>query len=513
MSKKDIETTETAQQGNSDFSQARPSTDVKAWIQIVLAIVLTVISDAGLYFGNKSLNPWQWVTNEQKGIREKQYVRYQVTAEGDYILDEAGNKLQATGAAEEHTTFPHPVFKYISDLVNERGPVQHLEVLAFWAVVVFLIFKSRAVSRQVKQSAAHLGDIGDVNMENDEEMMQFRRRMDDDGSAHRSILYSRLSRAMGLWLATKDQGRVSSWVATESGRDNGIADMSYTLSRTMMWAIPIFGFIGTVQGLSSAVGGFADFLQGAAELSAIKGAIADVTIGLGVAFDTTFLALILVAIVQFPLASIMRKEASLFGDIDAFLDESFIARLPSAEQQAVVIENLEDTIEAAFRRYIPDPDRYEEVFTESIEKAGNVVRDQFTEFTKTYVDARKEATDREVQELARAMENAHVKAAELAKDYAHSADGVREALQTSLDKASDAAKSVGDQMASLSTLGDKIRELLQVENALERAMAGVAASQDFQTTLAQIREHLTATDEFCKKLSKPRVITFHEEIT
>lgn len=513
MSKNDIETTETAQKGNSDFSQARPSTDVKAWVQIVLAIVLTVLSDGGLYFGNKALNPWKWVTNEQKGIREKSYVRYQVNAEGDYILDEAGNKLEATGAADEHTTFPHPVFKYISDLVNERGPVQHLEVLAFWAVVVFLFFKSRAVSRQVKQAGAHISDVGEVNMENDEEMMRLRRMMDDDGTSHKSILYSRLDRGLGLWLATKDQSRVSSWISAESGRDNTIADMSYTLSRTMMWAIPIFGFIGTVQGLSSAVGGFADFLQGAAELSAIKGAIADVTIGLGVAFDTTFLALILVALVQFPLASIMRKEASLFGDIDLFLDENFVALLPSAEQQAVVVENLEDTIEAAFRRYIPDPDRYEDVFTESIEKAGNVVRDQFTEFTKTYVDARKDATDREVQELAKAMENAHVKAAELAKDYAHSADGVRAALQTSLDKASDAAKSVGDQMASLSTLGDKIRELLQVENALERAMAGVAASQDFQTTLAQIREHLSATDEFCKKLSKPRVITFHEEIT
>lgn len=513
MSNKDIDTPETAQQANADFSQARPSTDVKAWLQIVGAILLTILSDAGLYYGNKALNPWQWVTNESKGIQEKQYVRYQVTAEGEWILDEAGNRLEATGAAGEHSTFPHPVFKYISDLVNERGPVQHLEVLAFWAVVVFLVFKSRAVSRQIAQSTVHLGDVGEVNMENDEETFAFRKRMDEDGSANKSILYSRLSRAMGLWLATKDQGRVSSWVSTESARDNTIADMSYTLSRTMMWAIPIFGFIGTVQGLSSAVGGFADFLQGAAELAAIKGAIADVTIGLGVAFDTTFLALILVALVQFPLASIMRREASLFGDIDAFLDENFIARLPSAEQQAVVIENLEDTIEAAFRRYIPDPDRYEDVFTESIEKAGNVVRDQFTEFTKTYVDARKDATDREVQELARAMENAHVKAAELAKDYAHSADGVRAALQTSLDKASDAAKSVGDQMASLSALGDKIRELLQVENALERAMSGVAASQDFQATLAQMREHLAATDEFCRKLSKPRVITFHEEIS
>ena len=37
-----------------------------------------------------------------------------------------------------------------------------------------------------------------------------------------------------------------------------------------------------------------------------------------------------------------------------------IGNLPTPEQQPIVIENLEDSIEAAFRRYIPDPDRYEE---------------------------------------------------------------------------------------------------------------------------------------------------------
>ena len=110
--------------------------------------------------------------------------------------------------------------------------------------------------------------------------------------------------------------------------------MTYTLARTMMWLIPILGFIGTVQGLGSAVGGFADFLKGAAELTAIKGAIANVTIGLGVAFDTTFLALMLVTFVQFPLTSIMRREATLLAEIDIYLDEHFISRLPSAEQQA-----------------------------------------------------------------------------------------------------------------------------------------------------------------------------------
>ena len=52
----------------------------------------------------------------------------------------------------------------------------------------------------------------------------------------------------------------------------------------------------------------------------------------------------------------------------------------------------------------------------------------------------------------------------------------------------------------------------QVEQALERAMAGIAGAEDFQKSFAQLREHLATTDEFCRRLSKPRVITLHEEV-
>ena len=64
---------------------------------------------------------------------------------------------------------------------------------------------------------------------------------------------------------------------------------------------------------------------------------------------------------MFPLTSLQRKEEFLFVEIDNYLEDSILSRLPSAGQQPIVIENLEDSIEAAFRRYIPDPDRYDEV--------------------------------------------------------------------------------------------------------------------------------------------------------
>lgn len=119
-----------------------------------------------------------------------------------------------------------------------------------------------------------------------------------------------------------------------------------------MWAIPILGFIGTVQGLGVAVAGFG-VLGGMADVSAIKSAIGQVTVGLGVAFDTTLLALILTTILMFPLISFQRKEEGLFGELDNYIDDLLLARFPSPEQKPIVIENLEDSIEAGFHQYIP----------------------------------------------------------------------------------------------------------------------------------------------------------------
>lgn len=454
------------------------STDANIWVQLIGALLLTALFAAGLSFSNKAINPEQY--------------------------DETGHVIV-------QESYPMPLLRYINGLINERGPVQWAEVYCFFVVVLFIFLKRGILKKQNIYLASAGSDIGDVNMDNDEELVGLRKKIHDEGWNLKSLLMGRFDKGIELWLATKDVGRVSTWAGTESARDNGMSDLTFTLSRTMIWAIPIFGFIGTVQGLSSAVGGFADFLSGAAELSAIKGAIADVTIGLGVAFDTTFLALVLVMIVQFPLTSIMRREVTLFSDVDVYLDEHFLSRLPSAGQQAVVIENLEDSIEAAFRRYIPDPDRYEEVFTDSIEKAGDVVQKQFESFTEKYVEARKTATDNEVKALSEAMEHAHVQAMKLAQEYSHSADGIRDSLQASLEKAAQAAAGVSQQVSTITDLGGQIHELLQVEKAMEKSLSGIAQADNFQKTLQQLREHLQNTDEFCRKISKPRVITFREE--
>ncbi|MGA1530592.1 MAG: hypothetical protein ACO398_07575, partial [Kiritimatiellia bacterium] len=64
----------------------------------------------------------------------------------------------------------------------------------------------------------------------------------------------------------------------------------------------------------------------------------------------------------------------------------------------------------------------------------------------------------------------------------------------------------------VSKLAAGVQELLQVDKAVQKSLSGIAASEDFQKTLADLRSHISTTTEFRTKLSQPRVITLHEEV-
>jgi hypothetical protein len=87
------------------------------------------------------------------------------------------------------------------------------------------------------------------------------------------------------------------------------------LIQGFVWAIPVLGFIGTVLGLSQAIGSFTAVLGTGEDVSAITAALGNVTAGLATAFDTTLVALVAALIIQ--LLMVMTKKSE-----EEFLDES-----------------------------------------------------------------------------------------------------------------------------------------------------------------------------------------------
>jgi biopolymer transport protein ExbB/TolQ len=445
-----------------------------------------------------------------------------------------------------------PGIAYIYGIINDRGPVQYLELIMAFMVAALVFLKAGIIRNQLRIMAE--GPVSDnLDLGNDEEVTNLRRKLRSDDAYEWSILLNRAERMLTLWLGSKDISRVATWSATESERDMSGSDSSYAIARVLIWAIPILGFIGTVMGLGSAVSGFSEFLAGEAELSAIKEAIGDVTIGLGVAFDTTLLALVLSVILMFPLSIIQRREENLFVEIDNYLDDMLLSRFPAPESQPIVIENLEDSIEAAFRRYIPDPDRYEEVFTNAIDRAAGTVEERFGLLARNYettlneltarmsssvatvgdtiemsmrkivedvqseenafLERRKQLSAQEMEQFKKMGDDIFSTSAQIADKYRQSADALQQTTQQASEKSLSAAQDLAQRMEEVVKLASGIQDLLKIEQAVEKGLAGISASGELQQTLHTLRDHLHTTDEFCKRLSKPRVITLREEVS
>ena len=443
----------------------------------------------------------------------------------------------------------NPSLQYIDGIVNRRGPVQYGELYMAFMVAAMIFLKGRIIKRQLSVVASN-PIPHDLDLTNDQALQDLRDSLSKKDEFAWSILLNRLDRGLALWLGSKDVARVSGWMQAESSRDQSSGDSSYALSRVLIWAIPILGFIGTVQGLGAAVAGFG-VLGGSADVSAIKTAIGQVTVGLGVAFDTTLLALVLTTFLMFPLTSYQRREESLFGELDNYIDDVLLARLPSPEAQPIVIENLEDSIESAFRRYIPDPDRYDEVFTRSIDKAASSVEERFNGLSKNYEATLKELVEKlgqnlqgvgksletslrgvvqdvqkqdealiagrrqigqeEVERFKAVVGDIHATSSKIADQYKSSAETIQASTRESVQSTVSAAKDLATRMEEVSKMAAGIQELLKINQTVEKSLAGVAASQSFNDTLSDLRKHLSATTDFCQKMSKPRVITLREE--
>jgi biopolymer transport protein ExbB/TolQ len=91
-----------------------------------------------------------------------------------------------------------------------------------------------------------------------------------------------------------------------------------SIIRYIAWAIPSVGFIGTVRGIGAAL---------AQANRAVEGDITGVTQNLGVAFNSTFIALIISIVLMFFIHQLQLAQERLVLDTESYCDENLIARL------------------------------------------------------------------------------------------------------------------------------------------------------------------------------------------
>ncbi|MCS6975965.1 MAG: MotA/TolQ/ExbB proton channel family protein [Gemmatales bacterium] len=133
-----------------------------------------------------------------------------------------------------------------------------------------------------------------------------------------SLLGRRTRAALEFVLVRESAEGLDEHLRHLADNDAETAEGGYALVRFITWAIPILGFLGTVLGITEAIGNVTP--------EQLAGSISGVTAGLAVAFDTTALALVLSMAVMFTTFLVDRAEQGVLQAVDAYTEKELIHR-------------------------------------------------------------------------------------------------------------------------------------------------------------------------------------------
>ncbi|WP_417849176.1 MotA/TolQ/ExbB proton channel family protein [Thalassoglobus sp.] len=217
---------------------------------------------------------------------------------------------------------------YFAAMFTQRGVVPYVIVLFFnWSISILTLKASKLRLQRAALkfplippnpefvlSPSTVGEVTKRMYEFVDEPRQF-------------LLFNRIDIALSN---LRNLGRVSDLdeiLRSQGVQDESIVESSYSLINAFVWAIPVLGFIGTVQGLSLSIGGFGAVLAKTQELSEIKSSLQNVTGGLSVAFETTLQGLIAALVVQLVLSFVKSKEEEFLDDCSEYCVRNIIGRL------------------------------------------------------------------------------------------------------------------------------------------------------------------------------------------
>jgi len=211
---------------------------------------------------------------------------------------------------------------------TQRGPTPYvIAFFSWWSLAVLwakwrkLIFQRRALSLEVVPKE-HDFFLSAVTV--DQVVDGIQRAVDDP---RHFVLFNRITIALSN---LKNLGRVTDVdeiFRSQGAQDESSLETSYALVKGLIWAIPVLGFIGTVLGLSEAVGGFAEVLQSTTEVEQIVGALKLVTGGLATAFETTLQALVAALGIQMFLVFLKKAEEEFLDSCSEYCLRRVVSRV------------------------------------------------------------------------------------------------------------------------------------------------------------------------------------------
>jgi biopolymer transport protein ExbB/TolQ len=127
-----------------------------------------------------------------------------------------------------------------------------------------------------------------------------------------------------------------------SGLDQEQVAGRFTLTRYILYLLPVIGFIGTVEGISRALMKISEVLPMVKELDGFLSNLTGVTAALQIAFDSTLLALFLSAALMLVQTLVFRRSEELLARVDRWVVEHVLPRVGGDDNP--VLDRLAEAI-------------------------------------------------------------------------------------------------------------------------------------------------------------------------
>lgn len=191
-------------------------------------------------------------------------------------------------------------------------------ILALW-VIAIMARKARIALHERRLLEQPLLEVTPGTSILPEDSRQFSRPLQALPENEREYLLPRaLLTALQRFGSTRNIQDVAASVKEVCDTEYEKLDAELSMVRYVIWAIPSIGFIGTVRGIGDALG---------QAHKAVEGDIIGVTASLGVAFNSTFIALVISIFIMFLMHQLQLLQERLVLDAQNYCDMNLIRHL------------------------------------------------------------------------------------------------------------------------------------------------------------------------------------------
>ncbi len=195
-------------------------------------------------------------------------------------------------------------------------------ILALWAFAI-MGYKAIAALRERSLLQQDLLNVREGVRILPEDTREYARALQSLPDRVRNMLLPRvLLAALERFGSTRNVQDVSSVADSMCESESERLESELAMIRYIAWAIPSIGFIGTVRGIGAALG---------EAHKAVEGNIAGVTENLGIAFNSTFVALMISIVVMFLVHQLQLLQERLVFDAETYVDHNLIRHMQARD--------------------------------------------------------------------------------------------------------------------------------------------------------------------------------------